>query len=123
MWANISFRFLGVHVCVCAHEVGREKTELIGRKKYLYYIFWEKLYSKTVKVLLYVVSLSWFVGQKIQEYQHLKEEIMLLRITVPLSMFCLDCVHLNNELALRSQRLKERLIVYEVDENRDLNRL
>ena len=47
---------------------------------------------------------------------------MLLRITVPLSMFCLDCVTLNNDLALRSQRLKERLIAFEVDENRDLNR-
>ncbi|KAL8573170.1 Dynein heavy chain 3, axonemal [Nucella lapillus] len=60
--------------------------------------------------------------QKIQEYQDLKDEIMLLRITVPLSMFCLDCVSLNNELALRAQRLKERLVAFEVDENRDLNR-
>nr|KAG5713480.1 hypothetical protein BaRGS_025028 [Batillaria attramentaria] len=60
--------------------------------------------------------------EKIQEYQDLKDEIMLLRITVPLSMFCLDCVNLNNELALRAQRLKERLITFEVDENRDLNR-
>ena len=60
--------------------------------------------------------------QKIQEYQDLKDEIMLLRITVPLSMFCLDCVNLNNELALRAQRLKERLVAFEVDENRDLNR-
>lgn len=60
--------------------------------------------------------------QKIQEYQDLKDEIMLMRITVSLSMFCLDCVSLNNELALRTQRLKERLITFEVDENRDLNR-
>ncbi|KAK7111861.1 dynein axonemal heavy chain 3-like isoform X2 [Littorina saxatilis] len=59
---------------------------------------------------------------KILEYQDLKDEIMLLRITVPLSMFCLDCVNLNNDLALRAQRLKEQLVVFEVDENRDLNR-
>ncbi|XP_046326217.1 dynein axonemal heavy chain 3-like [Haliotis rufescens] len=60
--------------------------------------------------------------KKITGYQDLKDEIALLRITVPLSMFCLDCVQLNTELCHRAQRLKERLIVFEVDENRELNR-
>ncbi|XP_064624417.1 dynein axonemal heavy chain 3-like [Lineus longissimus] len=59
---------------------------------------------------------------KINSYQDLKDEIALLRITVPLSMFCLDCVNLNADLCARAQKLKERLITFEVDENRDLNR-
>ncbi|ESO89088.1 hypothetical protein LOTGIDRAFT_210054 [Lottia gigantea] len=60
--------------------------------------------------------------QKINSLQDLKNEIALLRITVPLSMFCLDCVQLNQELCLRAQNLREKLITFEVDENRDLNR-
>ncbi|KAK6187847.1 hypothetical protein SNE40_005782 [Patella caerulea] len=60
--------------------------------------------------------------QKINSLQDLKDEIASLRITVPLSMFCLDCVQLNQELCLRAQKLRERLITFEVDENRDLNR-
>ena len=60
--------------------------------------------------------------QKIMSYQDLKEEICLLRITVPLSMFCLDCIQLNADLASRAQKLKDRLIQFEVDDNRELNR-
>lgn len=60
--------------------------------------------------------------QKIDSYQHLKDEIASLRITVPLSLFCLDCVALNQELCNRTQRLKDRLVVFEVDENRQLNK-
>jgi len=60
--------------------------------------------------------------QKIDSYQNLKDEIALLRITVPLSLFCLDCVALNQELCNRTQKLKDRLVAYEVDENRVLNR-
>jgi len=41
---------------------------------------------------------------------------------VPLSMFCLDTVTLNSDLCARAQRLKERLITHEVDDNRDLNK-
>lgn len=63
-----------------------------------------------------------FFLQKINSFQDLKDEISLLRITVPLSMFCLDCQNLNQDLGARSQRLKERLIIFEVDENRELNR-
>ena len=60
--------------------------------------------------------------QKITDYQDLKDEIALLRITVPLSMFCLDCVSLNTDLCARSQKLRDRLVQFEVDENRELNR-
>ena len=60
--------------------------------------------------------------QKIEEFQNLMKEIMSLHITVPLSMFCLDCTNLNIDLFLRAKHLKERLVLFEVDENRDLNR-
>ena len=56
------------------------------------------------------------------QYQDLKTEISLLRISVPLSMFCLDCKALNADLCARAQKLKDRLVQFEVDENRDLNR-
>ncbi|KAF6029438.1 DNAH3 [Bugula neritina] len=60
--------------------------------------------------------------KKIESYQRLKDEIASLRITVPLSLFCLDCIALNQELCNRTQKLKNRLVVFEVDENRQLNR-
>ncbi|XP_072168572.1 dynein axonemal heavy chain 3-like [Diadema setosum] len=66
-------------------------------------------------------SLQGFI-KKIGSYQQLKDEISSLRITVPLSMFCLDCKMLNKDLCDRAQKLKERLITFEVDENRTLNK-
>lgn len=45
-----------------------------------------------------------------------------MHITVPLSMFCLDVLSLNKDLCDRAERLKDRLIVFEVDENRELNK-
>ncbi|XP_059139620.1 dynein axonemal heavy chain 3-like isoform X2 [Physella acuta] len=59
---------------------------------------------------------------KIDSYQDLKDEIASMRVTAPLSMFCLDCVNLNHDLCHRAQRLRERLVVFVVDENRDLNK-
>ncbi|XP_033109939.1 dynein heavy chain 3, axonemal-like isoform X2 [Anneissia japonica] len=66
-------------------------------------------------------SLQGFMA-KINSYLQLKEEISSLHITVPLSMFCLDCRMLNMELCNRAQKLKERLVQFEVDENRKLNK-
>ncbi|RUS89800.1 hypothetical protein EGW08_002412, partial [Elysia chlorotica] len=60
--------------------------------------------------------------KKIDSYNDLRDEIALLRVTAPLSMFCLDCVQFNIEMCMRAQRLRDRLVVFEVDENRDLNR-
>lgn len=61
-------------------------------------------------------------AQKIMGYDRLKTEIALLRITVPLSMFCLDCLTLNADLCVKAGQLRERVIQFEVDQNRDLNR-
>ena len=66
---------------------------------------------------LFVTSL-----QKIQQYQDLSDEITLLRITVPLSMFCLDCSDLNEDLAGRAKKLRDRLVKFCVDDNREQNR-
>ncbi len=60
--------------------------------------------------------------QKITSYTELKGEMSLLRVTIPLSLFCLNCLDLNNDLCTRAQKLRDRLVQFEVDENRDLNR-
>lgn len=47
---------------------------------------------------------------------------MSMHVTVPLAMFCLDAVQLNEELCIRTQNLKDRLIEFEVMENRESNK-
>uniref|UniRef100_A0A8C0FKF3 Uncharacterized protein n=1 Tax=Bubo bubo TaxID=30461 RepID=A0A8C0FKF3_BUBBB len=49
-------------------------------------------------------------------------EIASMHVTVPLALFCLDAVQLNEELCNRTQNLKDRLIEFEVMENRKLNK-
>ncbi|XP_010216373.1 PREDICTED: dynein heavy chain 3, axonemal [Tinamus guttatus] len=60
-------------------------------------------------------------SEKIDNLTKLKREIASLHVTVPLAMFCLDAVQLNEELCNRIQNLKDRLIEFEVIENRTLN--
>ncbi|XP_039631019.1 dynein heavy chain 3, axonemal [Polypterus senegalus] len=60
--------------------------------------------------------------KKIESIQDLKNEIASLHITVPLAMFCLDAVNLHEDLCARAQELKETLILFEVEENRQLNK-
>ncbi|KAM5227717.1 LOW QUALITY PROTEIN: dynein axonemal heavy chain 3 [Ctenodactylus gundi] len=50
-----------------------------------------------------------------------RNEIASMHITVPLAMFCLDTMILNYDLCERAQNLKDRLIHYQVDINRDTN--
>ncbi|XP_073915702.1 dynein axonemal heavy chain 3 isoform X2 [Castor canadensis] len=50
-----------------------------------------------------------------------RNEIASMHITVPLAMFCLDAMTLNYDLCERAQNLKDRLIQYQVDINRDTN--
>uniref|UniRef100_A0A8C5KDB1 Dynein axonemal heavy chain 3 n=1 Tax=Jaculus jaculus TaxID=51337 RepID=A0A8C5KDB1_JACJA len=50
-----------------------------------------------------------------------RNEIASMHITVPLAMFCLDAMILNYDLCERAQNLKDRLIQYQVDVNRDTN--
>ncbi|MGH0140104.1 UNVERIFIED_CONTAM: hypothetical protein FKN15_000554, partial [Acipenser sinensis] len=60
--------------------------------------------------------------KKIEGIHKLQKEIGSLHITVPLAVFCLDAVSLNVDLCVRAEKLKERLILFEVDENRELNK-
>uniref|UniRef100_A0A8D0GFM9 Uncharacterized protein n=1 Tax=Sphenodon punctatus TaxID=8508 RepID=A0A8D0GFM9_SPHPU len=59
---------------------------------------------------------------KIDGLTKLKKEIASMHVTVPLAMFCLDALKLNEELCRQTQKLKDRLIEFEVDENRELNK-
>lgn len=49
------------------------------------------------------------------------KEIASLRITVPLSMFCLDSANLHKDLCDRTVRLKDMMVTFQVEENRMLN--
>lgn len=60
--------------------------------------------------------------KKCDVFQDLKREIQSLRITAPLSMFLVDSSVLNDELADRVQKLRDTTVLFEVDENRELNR-
>ncbi|NXT35371.1 DYH3 protein, partial [Pelecanoides urinatrix] len=62
------------------------------------------------------------LAEKIDSLTKLKREIASMHVTVPLAMFCLDAVQLNEELCNRTQNLKDRLIEFEVMENRELNK-
>uniref|UniRef100_A0A493U1K4 Dynein axonemal heavy chain 3 n=1 Tax=Anas platyrhynchos platyrhynchos TaxID=8840 RepID=A0A493U1K4_ANAPP len=59
---------------------------------------------------------------RIDSLTKLKREIMSMHVTVPLAMFCLDAVQLNEELCIRTQNLKDRLTEFEVMENRESNK-
>ncbi|MGH0135647.1 UNVERIFIED_CONTAM: hypothetical protein FKN15_057952 [Acipenser sinensis] len=60
--------------------------------------------------------------RKIEDIRKLIKEIGSLHITVPLAVFCLDAVSLNVDLCVRAEKLNERLILFEVDENRELSK-
>uniref|UniRef100_A0A8C5QWI6 Dynein axonemal heavy chain 3 n=3 Tax=Leptobrachium TaxID=161697 RepID=A0A8C5QWI6_9ANUR len=60
--------------------------------------------------------------KKIDNLSQLRGEIASMYVTVPLAMFCLDALRLNEDLCARAQKLKDRLIQFEVDENRELNK-
>ncbi|TSO57256.1 Dynein heavy chain 3, axonemal [Bagarius yarrelli] len=67
--------------------------------------------------LLHFLSLH----QKIEEVHSVWSEIASLRVTVPLSLFCLEAVKLHQDLCERTENLKHLLITYELEENRQLN--
>ncbi|KAJ0003538.1 hypothetical protein NQD34_008636 [Periophthalmus magnuspinnatus] len=60
-------------------------------------------------------------SKKIENIRLIWREIALMRVTVPLSMFCLYASTLNEDLCHRTNQLKHRIVTFEEDENRDLN--
>ncbi|KAJ8399893.1 hypothetical protein AAFF_G00406230 [Aldrovandia affinis] len=79
---------------------------------------WELIHRGFMEIIKSAEDLP----RKIEGIQRLWKEIASLHITVPLSMFCLDAAKLNQDLCDRATRLKESLITFEVDENRELNK-
>uniref|UniRef100_A0A3Q2QRM0 Dynein axonemal heavy chain 7 n=1 Tax=Fundulus heteroclitus TaxID=8078 RepID=A0A3Q2QRM0_FUNHE len=63
------------------------------------------------------------IKSKIEAINDVWKEIASLRITVPLSMFCLNARGLNDHLCDCAERLKVRIATFEVEENRKLNEL
>lgn len=60
--------------------------------------------------------------QKIDSIDNVWKEVASLRITVPLSMFCLNAASLNDHLCECTERLKTRIVMFQVEENRKLNK-
>ncbi|XP_021092936.1 dynein heavy chain 3, axonemal isoform X6 [Heterocephalus glaber] len=60
-------------------------------------------------------------AMRIDSIKKRRNEIASMHITVPLAMFCLDAMILNYDLCERAQNLKDRLIQYQVDVNRNTN--
>ncbi|XP_053480111.1 dynein axonemal heavy chain 3-like [Ictalurus furcatus] len=65
-------------------------------------------------------SLQDFV-EKIEGVKCVRNEISSLRMTVPLSLFCLETVNLHQDLCDRVDNLKYLLITCKLQENRELN--
>ncbi len=59
---------------------------------------------------------------QINKHTNIKNEIMQLLLTVPLNLYSLDCIGLHESLKDRVQRLKDRLVQYCIDNNRDTNK-
>ncbi|XP_041823134.1 dynein heavy chain 3, axonemal [Melanotaenia boesemani] len=98
----------------------------VGPKKYLnVYNKYNNLLDNTSKqdisaFLKEKHSLEGFT-KKIDSINHLWKEIALLRVTANLSMFCLYAGEVNECLCDRAQRLKDMIVMFEVEENRRLN--
>ncbi|KAH8862796.1 Dynein heavy chain 3, axonemal [Schistosoma japonicum] len=60
--------------------------------------------------------------KKIENLQDLNTELLLLRQSVPMSLFILDCKDVNDELIKRVWKLRDLIATYEMDENRDVNK-
>ncbi|XP_062266298.1 dynein axonemal heavy chain 3 [Platichthys flesus] len=98
----------------------------VGPKKYLnVYQKYSNLLDDTEKQAISVFltekhSLEGSTG-KIKSINLLWKEIASLPLTVPLSMFCLCADKLNEDLCDLAEKLKVKIVTFEVEENRELN--
>ncbi|KAF7221726.1 dynein axonemal heavy chain 3 isoform X1 [Nothobranchius furzeri] len=60
-------------------------------------------------------------AKKIESIDELEKELASLPVTVPLSMFCLHAGELNADLSDCARSLKDKIIMFKVEENRNLN--
>ncbi|GAA6232467.1 dynein heavy chain 3, axonemal [Lates japonicus] len=128
---NLYLRTVGPDESLVTNIINKAKDvfnrNTVGPKKYLnVYQKYSNLLDNTAKqeISLFLKekhSLQGFT-RKIDSINHLWKEIALLPITVPLSMFCLYAGKLNEDLCDRAARLKDKIIMFEVEENRELNK-
>jgi len=62
------------------------------------------------------------IWQKITVFDDLTAELSLLRVTASVSLFCLNCTQVNEDLMSRSKKIRDRLVEFEVNENREINK-
>ncbi|XP_076804189.1 dynein axonemal heavy chain 3-like isoform X1 [Clavelina lepadiformis] len=103
------------------------KANTIGPQKYLdvYKKYADLLNNKAEMEVVQFIKAEHTLDEfvlMINRYEKIRSEIMMLRFNIPLSLFCLNCLELNNEHADRAQRLKDKLISFQVDSNRDQNK-
>lgn len=59
---------------------------------------------------------------QINKYSNIKREITLLMVSVPLNIYSIECNGLHESLRDRVQKLKDRLVQFCIDHNRDSNK-
>lgn len=59
---------------------------------------------------------------QINKYSNIKREITLLIVSVPLNLYSIECNGLHESLRDRVQKLKDRLVQFCIDHNRDTNK-
>eukprot|EP00064_Thunnus_orientalis_P010890 superscaffoldBa00001518_g10919 len=127
---NLYLRTVGPDESLVANIISKAKDifhkNTVGPEKYLkVYQKYSNLLDNTAKqdIIAFLKekhSLEGFT-KKIESINHLWKEIASLHVTVPLSMFCLYAGELNDDLCDHAEKLKDQIIMFEVEENRELN--
>ena len=60
-------------------------------------------------------------SQKLKYFQGVKNDLLTMRVTVPMNLVCLDCFELNEGFIKKASFLQEKLIQFLADENRHVN--
>lgn len=60
--------------------------------------------------------------EQIKKYTKIRDGITLTRLTAQLNFYCLECHDLHENLRERVQRLRDRLVQFCIDQNRELNK-
>ncbi|KAK2921231.1 hypothetical protein Q8A73_000716 [Channa argus] len=128
---NLYLRSVGPDESLVTHLINKAKNvfdkNTVGPKTYLnVYQKYRNLLDNTAKQEISAFlkekhSLEAFT-KKIESINQLRKKIASMHITVPLSMFCLYTGKLNEDLCNRAERLKDKIITFQVEENRELNK-
>nr|XP_055037339.1 dynein axonemal heavy chain 3 isoform X1 [Misgurnus anguillicaudatus]XP_055037340.1 dynein axonemal heavy chain 3 isoform X1 [Misgurnus anguillicaudatus] len=105
-----------------AREIFQRNT--IGPQRYVevYKTYCDALDIQDIMNFLKTKHLLQGFTKTITGVQNVKEEVASLHVTVPLSMFCLDAVNLNQNLCDRAEHLVDLLTTFVTEETRELNK-